>query len=236
MGPIALRWYNLAYILGFGVGYRGILWWMRKRQVLQEKYLDQSFHWVLVSILLGGRLGEFLFYPQNLENILYIWEGGMSFHGALVGLILGVYLFTKRYHQSFLAWLDHMALVAPVGLFLGRLANFVNGELIGRPTEMPWGVCFPLGGYIPRHPTQIYEAIFEGIVLWIILNSLAYTTNALKKEGYLCGLFLVGYGFFRFIIEFWKVPDAMVGPLTTGQLLCIPMVVFGLIFLYRVRK
>ena len=232
-GPIALRWYNLAYIVGFGLGYAGVIWWINARQQLQRPLVDNAFHWVLISVLMGGRIGEFLFYPQPLEHFLYIWQGGMSFHGALLGLIIGIYLFSRRYQQPFLTWIDHISLVAPMGLFWGRLANFINEELIGRVTDLPWAVRFPSGGYLPRHPTQIYEAIFEGFVLFIALNTVAYRTSLLKKPGHLSGLFLIGYGLFRFGIEAFKVPDGMIGPLTTGQALCLPMVVVGLILVFR---
>lgn len=239
-GPIALRWYNLAYILGIILGLTLLKWWGKKEGRISSTHAEQFLPWCILAIVIGGRVGEFLFYStetQTFWDILYIWEGGMSFHGAFIGMVVTGYFFSKRNGLSFLGWMDHIALVAPIGIFLGRMANFINDELYGRVTNVWWAVLFPNGGYLPRHPSQLYEAFLEGILLFSILNYVAYFRRGLKQSGKISSIFLCSYGIFRFIGEFFREPDGWIGPITTGQGLSLLMVMGGiLLFVFKRRK
>lgn len=240
-GFLVIRWYSLAYIFGIAIG-----WWLGKKIIshisnttnLKFKIsdFDDFISYVIISIILGGRIGyvifyNFWYYISNPFEIIKVWEGGMSFHGALAGVIIGTYLFSKKKGISTFFMLDITACVAPIGIFLGRLANFINGELIGKATSVPWGVIFPLADMIPRHPSQLYEAILEGIVLFLILNFMIIKKQ--YKIGTCSYLFLILYGIFRIISEFFREPDQHIGYLfglySMGTILSFFMILSGLI-------
>ena len=216
LGPLKIRWYGLMYVLGFIASYLLV-----KKQIGESgfKRLGQHFEnlniVLILSLVVGGRLGYVLFYnlPYYLEHPLEIpatWSGGMSFHGAAIGLFIGGFIFCRLKHLEFWATADMYVVTIPIGLALGRLGNFINGELFGRPTDLPWGMVFPAGGIMARHPSQLYEALLEGLVLFIILWSQRkkpWQTSPRWCHGSLTALFLVGYGFFRFFIEFFREPD-----------------------------
>ncbi|TPE59443.1 prolipoprotein diacylglyceryl transferase [Sandaracinobacter neustonicus] len=246
IGPLALRWYSLAYILGIIAG-----WWLLLRMVrrpgspMTAKHVDDLVTWCTLGVILGGRLAYVIFYNprQYIENpldVFKLWEGGMSFHGGLTGVILAIVLYARSQGLSALRILDYVAVVAPIGLLLGRFANFVNGELWGRPTDGTWGIIFPDAGPEPRHPSQLYEAALEGAMLLILLNLLFWGTRARLKPGLLGGIFITGYGLSRFAIEFFREPDAQLGVLamgmTMGQLLSLPMILFGLWLLATLNR
>lgn len=240
LGWIIIRWYSLAYIFGL------VLAWGLARKMSRQSHstftvlkIDDFLIWATVGIILGGRLGYVLFY--NLEyylefplQILALWQGGMSFHGGLIGVIIATLLFAKRKDISPFVMGDILVCVAPIGLFLGRLANFINGELYGRvSTAVPWVMVFPMGGEAPRHPSQLYEAFAEGILLFVILNLLWWFVPKYRnRTGFMTGLFFILYGFFRFGLEYFREPDDHLGfvlaHLSMGQLLCVPMALFGL--------
>lgn len=210
--------------------------------LLSKAARDDLILYGVLGILLGGRLGYVLFYnlPYYLAHptqILHVWQGGMAFHGGLIGVTLAFLVFARKHRIPFFALMDRIAVVAPIGLLLGRLANFINGELYGRVTTMPWGVIFPNGGPLPRHPSQLYEAALEGLVLFIILWRAATKTSVLKKPGMLAGLFLIGYALSRIVVEFFREPDAQLGflfaGLTMGQLLSAAMLLVGMWALRR---
>ena len=245
IGPLAVRWYALAYIVGILIG------WIYARALIASARLwngtapltvedfDDFVIWITFGIILGGRLGYVLFYnlPVFLAHPLQIfelWHGGMSFHGGVLGCIVAIVLFARRRGIPVLTLGDVTTAVAPIGLFLGRIANFINGELWGRPTDVPWAMIFPNGGPIPRHPSQLYEAALEGIVLFIILNLLV-RSGALKRPGEVTGMFAIGYGCARVICEFFREPDPQLGflwgGLTMGMLLCIPLILAGIAIL-----
>jgi phosphatidylglycerol:prolipoprotein diacylglycerol transferase len=250
IGPIAIRWYSLAYIAGILFG----LFWIKKnnegQKLLSVEAYDAWIAWIVLSILLGGRIGYVLLYNFSyfLENPLEIfafWHGGMSFHGGLIGSVLGMWLFAKKYKIDFLKFGDVLCSGAPVGLFFGRLANFVNMELYGRVTDSKFGVIFPNAGELPRHPSQLYEAFLEGILLFIILLSLKKFTKFGKKPGSLSGTFLILYGSFRFLIENFREPDEQIGfifaanflpEITMGQLLSLPIILAGFLVIFAFSK
>lgn len=241
----AVRWYSLAYILGIVLGWWYISWRNKKDNFFTEDALDATLTWAVIGIILGGRLGYVLFYnpiyyATHILEALKVWEGGMSFHGGLLGVIVAFYIFSRKYKLPFLSVTDRLAIVAPIGLLLGRIANFINAELYGRKTDVPWGVIFPNTDGIPRHPSQLYEATLEGLVLFIILFLLVCYSNSLKKSGFLSGCFLVGYSIARLSLELVREPDdgvsLLFGVITRGQLLSIPMVLIGLFLIYRARK
>lgn len=238
IGPIVIRWYALAYMAGFLIGWRYAMALAERAPIRPSaRDMDDFLTWAVIGVILGGRLGYVLFY--NFDRFLSapldalkVWEGGMSFHGGLIGIITAMILFAWRRGFSPFAIGDIVAAVGPIGLFLGRLANFVNGELYGRPTDVPWGVVFPGAPDAPRHPSQLYEAALEGVVLFIILAVLARRRSIRMRPGVIGGVFLAGYGFFRFLVEFVREPDAQLGFLwlgaTMGQILSLPMIVIGL--------
>ncbi len=244
-GPIAIRWYSLTYIIGILF----TLFWLKKtndkQKFLSEKAYDDWLMWAVFSIMLGGRFGYVFFYnPQYFLShpleILAFWNGGMSFHGGLLGSILGMWIFAKKYKINFLQLTDTLAIAAPVGLFFGRLANFVNMELYGRVSGSNFGVVFPGAGDLPRHPSQLYEAALEGILIFIILFSLNRFTKINQKLGTLSGLFLIFYGSFRILIENFREPDAQLGflfyEITMGQLLSLPIILLGLFVIFSPQK
>ncbi|MDX2083192.1 MAG: prolipoprotein diacylglyceryl transferase [Rickettsiales bacterium] len=236
IGPLEIRWYSLAYIAGVLFN----LFWLKKIN-RQDNFLSESAYenwllWAVLSIILGGRLGYVFFYnPHYFLNhpleIFAIWQGGMSFHGGLFGAIFGMWLFAKKYQINFLQLTDVLAISAPIGLFFGRLANFVNMELYGRISGSNFGVVFPNAGDLPRHPSQLYEAALEGIALFLILFLLNHFTKIRKYHGALSGCFLAFYACFRISIENFREPDAQIGFLfykvTMGQILSFPLAIVG---------
>lgn len=246
IGPVQIRWYALAYLAGIFLG-----WWLVKRlhrlspvPNLTREGLDDMLIWAIGGILLGGRLGYVLFYHPGYylahpEQALFVWEGGMSFHGGLLGILLAFYTFCRRHKIPFLPLMDLIACVTPIGLFFGRIANFINGELYGRVTDAPWGMVFPRGGPLPRHPSQIYEAALEGLLLFGVLYVLARFTSLRARPGFIGGLFLTGYALARMATEMFREPDAhlgfLLGPATMGQLLSLPMLLAGLWLMLRAK-
>ena len=272
IGPItlALRWYALAYIAGLVAGWKLIVRMITTPRLwsttppMQPEAVERLLTWVIFGVILGGRLGYVIFYQpaqflQNPMQILRVWEGGMSFHGGFLGVAIAGIWFCKREKIQMLPLADLMAAVAPIGLFLGRLANFVNAELWGRPTDLPWGVAFPgeaaqtCAGVLTicaRHPSQLYEAALEGLLLFGVLTYLIWRRDWLKSPGRIAGLFIAGYGVARFLVEFARQPDAQfvtqTNPLglyvqmgglglTAGQLLSLPMIAVGIWFIARRR-
>lgn len=242
IGPLDIRWYSLAYIGGILF----TLFWLKKcnkkNKFLSEKAYEDWLTWAILSILLGGRFGYVFFYNadyffENPLEIFAFWRGGMSFHGGLLGAILGMWIYAKKYKINFLQLTDCLVVAAPIGLFLGRLANFINLELYGRVTGSNFGMIFPNAGDLPRHPSQLYEAFLEGIVLFAILFSLR---NRFTNEGKLSGIFLIFYGSFRIMIENFREPDEQIGfffdRITLGQLLSLPLIMIGFFLLFFRQK
>ena len=226
---IEIRWYSLAYIIGILLG-----WILSKRFFISNVELKEKFDdfltFVILGIIIGGRLGYVIlynpnYYLDNLIDIFKIWEGGMSFHGGLIGVVLASFYFAKKNNQNFFIYLDVISIVAPIGIFFGRIANFINSELYGAETNLPWAVQFIKIDNLYRHPTQLYEAIFEGLILFLILIYLK-NKGLMKITGLMSGIFLICYSIFRFMIEFLRVPDEQIGyllfNLTMGQIIsCI---------------
>ena len=243
---LEIRWYSLSYIAGILIG-----WLLAKNLFIKDKnikdQIDDYITYLIIGLILGGRIGYVLFYNLNyyLENILDIfkvWQGGMSFHGGLVGIIIVSYLFAKKNKNNVFKYLDIIALVAPVGIFFGRIANFINSELYGHETSVPWAVQFIQVDNLYRHPSQLYEAILEGLLLFIILLYF-WNKNYLKKTGKLSALFLIFYSFFRFIVEFFRVPDEQLGylffDLTMGQLISFIFLLIGIyliVYKHEIKK
>jgi phosphatidylglycerol:prolipoprotein diacylglycerol transferase len=242
IGPFAVRWYALAYIVGIIAG------WFYARAIIASQRLwggpapitviefDDFIIWITLGIILGGRAGYVLFYnfphfAAHPAEIFQLWNGGMSFHGGVLGCIVATILFALRRGLPTLSLGDITTAVAPIGLFLGRIANFINGELWGRPADVPWAMIFPNGGPIPRHPSQLYEAALEGLVLLVVLGVLV-RLGALKRPGLVTGAAALGYGVARIICEFFREPDVqlgfLLGGLTMGMLLCIPLILAGI--------
>jgi phosphatidylglycerol:prolipoprotein diacylglycerol transferase len=234
-----IRWYSLAYIAGIIIG-----WLLCKKILIQKSDINEKFDdyitYLVIGMIIGGRLGYIIFYNfsyyiNNFFDIFKVWEGGMSFHGGLIGIIIASILFTKKHNQDSFLYMDLVSLVAPIGIFFGRLANFINSELYGTPTDIPWAVTFIQVDNLSRHPSQLYEAILEGIILFIILM---YFKNKdyLKKPGLISGLFLIFYSIFRFFIEFVRVPDEQLGhlifELSMGQIISLIFFVIGIILFY----
>ncbi len=237
-----IRWYSLAYIFGIIFG-----WLYCKKNLIKDRKLlnlfDDLITYLIIGIILGGRIGYIIFYNLNyyLENfseILMIWKGGMSFHGGLIGVVLATTIFSKKHKIDTYIFLDLISLVAPIGLFLGRIANFINSELYGRETDVFWSVKFVAIDNISRHPSQIYEAIFEGLILFFLLNHFA-KKDSFKNPGLISSMFLIFYSFFRFILEFFRAPDYQIGyliyQLTLGQFISIVFFSLG-ISLYLKKK
>jgi len=240
-----IRWYSLAYILGILIG-----WWVAKKIILSKiksniiffdiKLFDDLISYIIISIILGGRIGYIIFYNlsyylDNPISIFKIWEGGMSFHGALAGIIIGTYFFSKKTKINTFFFLDIIASVAPIGIFFGRVANFINGELYGKPSDLLWSVIFPKIDMLPRHPSQLYEAALEGIVLFTILIIVILKKNI--KIGMCSSLFMVLYGFFRIIAEQFREPDVQIGYLfnlfSMGSILSFAMILIGLLIFFK---
>ena len=237
IGPFAIRWYALAYIAGLLIAWRYCRWLaVRPPQSVSADAFDDFLLWATLGVLLGGRLGYVLFYKPGFylahpQEILFIWQGGMSFHGGLLGMVAAEVMFARRRGLAVLALADIVAAAVPIGLFLGRIANFINGELFGRPSEVPWAMVFPRGGPQPRHPSQLYEAAIEGLVLLLVLH-LMVRARALERRGTLAGAFLIGYAAARMLAEVFREPDAhlgfLLGGTTMGQWLSLPLLLAGL--------
>ena len=235
-----IRWYSLSYIVGI------ILAWLYiKKIVLKDsyysKYFDELISYLIVGIILGGRLGYVIFYNLNYYidyplEILMVWKGGMSFHGGLLGVIFATYIFSKKNNIKPFLFLDLISMSAPIGIFLGRVANYINSELYGIKTNLPWAVKFEKIDNIFRHPSQIYEAIFEGVILFILLNFI-FKKQLYKSPGFISALFLIFYSTFRFFIEFTREPDIQIGyilfNLSLGQLLSFLFFIFGIFLFYK---
>lgn len=270
LGPIVIRWYALAYLAGilFAWAYgrhlvlQKPLWGAVKAPFTPTQLIDFIF-WAVIGVIIGGRLGYVLFYDillsvglngaqgwnavfagsyflQNPFDIPQVWQGGMSFHGGLFGLVIALWLYASRIGSNILSSLDLLALISPIGLLFGRLANFVNGELYGRVTEMPWGVIFPAGGPDPRHPSQLYEGMLEGLLLFIVLRIVSHNMLGLRKPGLAAGIFGIGYGLSRTLVETVREPDAHIGllpfNLTMGMILSIPIAIAGLILIWNALR
>jgi len=242
-GPLAIRWYALAFIAGLLIGWKYIQKLVAKPpHAMDAAQVDDFVVWATVGVVLGGRLGyvgfyNLSYYLENPLNILTVWQGGMSFHGGVIGMIAAMWLFSRKRGLNFLAVCDVCSAAAPIGLFLGRLANFINGELFGRVTDAPWGVVFPHGGPAPRHPSQIYEALLEGFLLFIIIYLLTKSETIRRRPGVISGVFLLGYALSRATVEFFRQPDAHIGFLsggaTMGQMLSVPLLLLGIYLIWR---
>ncbi len=249
LGFFQIKWYSLAYIAGIVLG-----WWYLLKLIAQpgapmaRRHADDLVFYATLGIILGGRIGYVLFYAPEMFlsplSVLRLWDGGMSFHGGVIGTSIGLILFARRHGLNWLRIHDYVACCVPFGLFFGRLANFVNGELWGKPTDVAWGIVFPRTGLdVPRHPSQLYEAGLEGIVLFVILWVLFWRTKTWRYEpGKLVGAFVLGYGLFRFIVEFFREPDAQewtqqvaATGLHMGQWLCLPMIAGGIFLIATAR-
>lgn len=242
VGPLAVRWYSMAYLAGILLGWWLVAYRVKKYNIgLSKSNLEDLVFYVTLGIILGGRLGYVLFYGrgqyENPLEIFAIWHGGMSFHGGIIGVILALLWASYKLKFPFLKITDLVASVTPIGIFLGRLANFVNDELWGRVTDVPWAVRFPNGGYLPRHPSQLYEAFLEGIILFCVLNFLWRFKFCRENQGIISGVFLLGYAGVRMISEHFREPDAQIGFLwfgtTMGQLLSVPIIILGAYLLLR---
>ncbi|GBD42366.1 Prolipoprotein diacylglyceryl transferase [bacterium HR39] len=245
LGPLAIRWYALAYLAGLVLG-----WLLAKRLVrrpgwsLTPEFVDDFLFHATLGVVLGGRLGYVLFYnlPYYVEHpleVFMVWRGGMSFHGGLLGVAVAALWAARRWRVPAIEVFDLAAAVAPLGLFFGRIANFVNGELWGRPTDVPWAVVFPNAGDVPRHPSQLYEAALEGLVLFAVVQALAWRIDGSKARGLLSGIFLTGYALARIFVEFFREPDPqlgyLLGFLTMGQILSLPLLVAGVLLIRHAR-
>ena len=236
---LEIRWYSLAYVFGILIG-----WFYCKKYLIKDKSIlnifDDLIAYLIVGIIVGGRLGyifiyNFDYYLNNLSEILMIWQGGMSFHGALIGIIIASYFFSKKNKQELFVFLDLIAIASPIGIFFGRITNFINGELIGKATNASWGIIYPMIDDIPRHPSQLYEAFLECIILFILMNLIYFKKN--YKIGTCSYMFLIYYGIFRIISEFFREPDSQIGfifgNLSMGSVLSIIMIFFGTLFLSK---
>ena len=240
LGIFDIRWYSLAYIAGFIIG-SIIIKYLNKKllNIMSNKQIDSFFIWSILGVIIGGRVGYVLFYQTsylfiNPIYILKIWTGGMSFHGGLIGIIISMYLFCKKNNIQFFYLSDLVSIVAPIGLFFGRIANFINNELYGKITNFPFAMIYPEIDLQPRHPSQLYEAFLEGIILFIILFTYFYKTKSEPTIGKISGLFLILYSIFRILIEFLREPDSHIGLIfnivSMGQILSIPLLIIGIMF------
>ncbi len=251
IGPVAVRWYGLAYMTGLLGG------WLYARAIFANQKLwdgkpvagaaiaDDLILWITLGVVLGGRLGYVIFYDPRFffahpDQIPALWNGGMSFHGGLVGVCLAVWLFARSRKLPMLSIADVACAVAPIGLFFGRLANFVNGELFGRVTDVPWAMIFPDGGPQARHPSQLYEAALEGLALFLVLRYFTHVKKVLPMPGYVSGVFFAGYALARSSAEFFRLPDhehfLSIGWLTPGIAYSIPMIAIGILVIWRARR
>lgn len=239
IGPLKIHWYGLMYVIGIGAA-----WWLARRRARKPGFqwtsaqVEDLVFYTALGLVVGGRVGYMLFYsfPAFIQDPLMlfrVWEGGMAFHGGLLGALAAMWIFARRQKTSFFAVTDFVARYVPIGLFTGRIGNFINGELWGKPTDVPWAMVFPDAGPEPRHPSQLYEAFLEGLVLFVALH---FFSRRSPPTMAVSGLFLLLYGLFRFMIEFVRLPDAHIGYLafgwlTMGQALSFPMIILGILFL-----
>ena len=252
LGPVAIRWYGLAYAAGL------ILGWLYIRRLLSTTHLwkgdkapmsaddvDELLLWVTAGVIIGGRLGHILFYQSGYyfshpAEIFAIWKGGMSFHGGLLGTGLAMLLFARRHGVSVWPVMDLVSAAVPIGLFFGRIANFINAEIVGSPTQMPWGMIFPGWGSEPRHPAMLYEAALEGLALFLVLRVFTHSLQSLKSPGLTTGIFLVGYSIARIFCEIFKIVDYRLivdgWPFTKGMVYSVPMLLIGIWFIMRARS
>ena len=252
LGFFQIRWYSIAYILGIILGWMYAVKIIKKTQNNTQNFepikrsdFDDLVIYLVLGIILGGRLGYVIFYNleyyiQNSFEIFKLWQGGMSFHGGLLGVIVAIFIFSKNKNTSFFKYSDIVVCVAPIGLFLGRIANFINGELFGKISTLPWAVIFPNGGNIARHPSQIYEAILEGLVLFILINFLALKKHLIIKTGYVSSFFLITYSILRIFSENFREPDQHLGYLfnyfSMGTLLSILTLISGFLIIFFIKK
>ena len=245
LGPVQVHWYGLMYLFAFLAGW-GLARWRASRPAWiaagwNGQKVDDLLTWIMLGVVAGGRLGYVLFYGQETYlrhplQIFAVWHGGMSFHGGIAGVILALWYFSRKIKYPFLGLTDLVVLYAPIGIFLGRLANFVNDELWGRPADVPWAVKFPNGGYVPRHPSQLYEALTEGLLMFLILNWLWRYKSVRSRTGTVSAVFAVLYAVFRMSMEQFRQPDAQLGfffgHVTMGQMLSLPLLIAGLAVLW----
>jgi len=248
IGPFAIRWYALAYIAGILIGWKYAVWLARRRPVFFEaKLFDDYVLYATLGIVIGGRLGYVFFYnpayyAAHPLEVFMVWQGGMAFHGGFLGIVVATVMFARKVGAPLLAVGDLVAAAAPIGVFFGRVANFINAELFGRTAEgVPWAMVFPNGGPVPRHPSQLYEAALEGLVLFVVLAVLARSETIRRRPGIIVGAFLAGYGIARTICEFFREPDIQLGfilpGITMGQILSLPMILVGVwVIRWAVRR
>ena len=239
IGPLKVHWYGMMYLLGFSAAWMLGVWRAAQRDSWDKNQVGDLILYGALGAVLGGRVGYILFYKledyvaQPLD-IIRVWEGGMSFHGGLLGVLVAIWLFARKTNRTFFQVSDFVAPLVPIGLFFGRVGNFINQELWGRITDLPWGMVFPLAGSNPRHPSQLYEALLEGLVLFVVLWLYSATPRPVARVS---GLFLILYGVFRFLVEFTREPDDYLGFValdwvTMGQILSVPMIVAGLVIMF----
>lgn len=242
IGPFAIHWYGLAYVAGILGWWRYSLWLTKEFPLVKRQIIDDYLVWAVIGVVVGGRLGYVLFYNpwkyiENPVEIFQLWKGGMAFHGGLLGVVIATAIFSWRRGILFLNFSDLACCGVPIGLFFGRIANFINGELYGRITDSSWGIIFPQGGPLPRYPSQLLEALLEGMVLFLLLNYGATRTRWSHRRGLLTGVFLAGYAFARILSECFREPDSFigyfVGGITMGQILSLPVLGFGLFLSLR---
>jgi phosphatidylglycerol:prolipoprotein diacylglycerol transferase len=249
LGPLAIRWYALAYVAGILLGWRYAVnlvrnarLWAFRGPVATPEQIDDMILWVTLGVIVGGRLGHVFFYTPSIiltdpVEILKTWHGGMSFHGGALGVLIALVIFSLRNKLDMLRLGDVAAAATPIGLFFGRIANFINGELWGRPTDAPWGMIFPDAGPLPRHPSQLYEAALEGIALFLLLRWATHGAKFLNRRGVVMGLFVAGYGVIRISLENVREPDSYMPHfplgLTMGMMLSAPMILAGLYLIWR---
>ncbi len=253
IGPFVIRWYALAFLVGIALAafYGGALlsnknlWPKNTSPLNMSQWIDFAF-WAVIGVIIGGRLGYVIFYDpifyfSNPIEILKTWKGGMSFHGGLIGIVLAMVIFAKKIGFNPLSGLDLLGAIAPIGIFLVRIANFINGELFGRETNLPWGIIFPKGGDVPRHPSQLYEALLEGLILFLLIRYITHIIYGFRKPGLVAGIFAIGYAISRILVETVRLPDANKGYLygdwlTFGMILSAPMLIIGIGLIIYAQK
>tara|TARA_B110000438_G_scaffold284212_1_gene313047 strand:- start:534 stop:1340 length:807 start_codon:yes stop_codon:yes gene_type:complete len=251
-GFFQVRWYSLAYIFGITIGWLYAIKIIKSITInkynfksIQINQFDDLIIYLIFGIVVGGRLGyvffyNFAYYSENIFNIFKIWQGGMSFHGGLLGVIISTIIFSTKKKISFFKLTDIISCIAPIGIFLGRVANFINGELYGKISTMPWAIIFPNAGFVPRHPSQIYEAILEGFFIFVIINYLALKKKLLFRPGFITGLFLVLYSVLRMLVENFREPDIHLGYFfnyfSLGSLLSVITLISGLIIILYIKN